>query len=64
MTRNYEEKYPEDAPYEKTTPNARIWRTYEGESNVCDANMVEEPRDNVDLLLRVVLVSPLLSVFL
>ncbi len=29
---NYEEKYPEDAIYEETAPNARVWRTYEDES--------------------------------
>ncbi|KAK0469031.1 uncharacterized protein EV420DRAFT_1257915, partial [Desarmillaria tabescens] len=48
---NYEEKYPEDAIYEETTPNARVWRTYEDESKIHDANMVEESRDNVDVLL-------------
>ncbi|SJL04845.1 uncharacterized protein ARMOST_08216 [Armillaria ostoyae] len=48
---NYEEKYPEDAIYEETTPNARVWRTYEDESRIHDANMVEESRDNVDVLL-------------
>ncbi|KAK0492205.1 hypothetical protein EDD18DRAFT_1358293 [Armillaria luteobubalina] len=48
---NYKEKYPEDAPYEETAPNARVWRTYEDESKIHDANMVEESRDNVDVLL-------------
>ncbi len=48
---NYEEKYPEDAIYEETTSNARVWRTYEDESRIHDANMVEESRDNVDVLL-------------
>ncbi|PBK62393.1 hypothetical protein ARMSODRAFT_997255 [Armillaria solidipes] len=48
---NYEEKYPEDVPYEETVPNARVWRTYEDESRIHDANMVEESRDNVDVLL-------------
>ncbi|KAK0224980.1 hypothetical protein EDD85DRAFT_777702, partial [Armillaria nabsnona] len=48
---NYEEKYPEDAIYEETAPNARVWRTYEDESRIHDANMVEESRDNVDVLL-------------
>ncbi|KAK0462442.1 uncharacterized protein EV420DRAFT_1251210, partial [Desarmillaria tabescens] len=48
---NYEEKYPEDPIYEETTPNARVWRTYEDESKIHDANMVEESRDNVDVLL-------------
>ncbi|KAK0466934.1 uncharacterized protein EV420DRAFT_1506250 [Desarmillaria tabescens] len=45
------EKYPEDVTYEETAPNARVWRTYEDESNSHDANMVEESRDNVDVLL-------------
>ncbi|KAK0442900.1 hypothetical protein EV421DRAFT_1903869 [Armillaria borealis] len=48
---NHEEKYFEDAPYEETAPNARVWRTYEDESRIHDANMVEESRDNVDVLL-------------
>ncbi|KAK0458578.1 uncharacterized protein EV420DRAFT_1748062 [Desarmillaria tabescens] len=48
---NYEEKYPEDPRYEEATPNARVWRTYEDESRSHDANMVEESRDNVDVLL-------------
>ncbi|KAG7453075.1 uncharacterized protein BT62DRAFT_990043 [Guyanagaster necrorhizus] len=42
---NYEEKYPEDAL------NAKVWRTHEDESRIHDANMVEESRDNVDVLL-------------
>ncbi|KAK0489230.1 hypothetical protein IW261DRAFT_1414600 [Armillaria novae-zelandiae] len=48
---NYEEKYPEDATYEETAPNARVWKTYEDESRSHDANIVEESRDNVDVLL-------------
>ncbi|KAK0441430.1 hypothetical protein EV421DRAFT_732643 [Armillaria borealis] len=48
---NYEEKYPEDAIYEETTSNARVWRVHEDESRIHDANMVEESRDNVDVLL-------------
>ncbi|KAK0186003.1 hypothetical protein F5146DRAFT_936741, partial [Armillaria mellea] len=31
--------------------NARVWRTYEDESKSHDANMVEESRDNVDVML-------------
>ncbi|KAK0441419.1 hypothetical protein EV421DRAFT_732294 [Armillaria borealis] len=50
-TYDYEQKYPEDAPYEETAPNARVWRTYEDENRIHDANMVEESRDNVDVLL-------------
>ncbi|SJL04832.1 uncharacterized protein ARMOST_08203 [Armillaria ostoyae] len=50
-TYNYEEKYPEDATYEETTSNARVWRVHEDESRIHDANMVEESRDNVDVLL-------------
>ncbi|PBK66355.1 hypothetical protein ARMSODRAFT_890686, partial [Armillaria solidipes] len=48
---DYEQKYPEDAPFEETAPAARVWRTYEDESRNHDANMVEESRDNVDVLL-------------
>ncbi|PBK64560.1 hypothetical protein ARMSODRAFT_892882, partial [Armillaria solidipes] len=48
---DYEQKYPEDAPYEEAAPAARVWRTYEDESRNHDANMVEESRDNVDVLL-------------
>ncbi|PBK62935.1 hypothetical protein ARMSODRAFT_558636 [Armillaria solidipes] len=50
-TYDYEQKYPEDAPYEEASSNARVWRTYEDESRIHDANMVEESRDNVDVLL-------------
>ncbi|PBK62885.1 hypothetical protein ARMSODRAFT_556595 [Armillaria solidipes] len=48
---DYEQKYPEDAPYEEAASAARVWRTYEDESRNHDANMVEESRDNVDVLL-------------
>ncbi len=48
---NYEEKYPEDAIYAETAPNAKVWRTYEDESRIHDTNLVEESRDNVDVLL-------------
>ncbi|PBK75590.1 hypothetical protein ARMSODRAFT_1013031 [Armillaria solidipes] len=41
-TYDYEQKYPEDVIYEETTPNARVWRTYEDESKIHDTNMVEE----------------------
>ncbi|KAK0442840.1 hypothetical protein EV421DRAFT_1657646, partial [Armillaria borealis] len=50
-TYDYEQKYPEDVPYEEAAPAARVWRTYEDESRNHDANMVEESRDNVDVLL-------------
>ncbi|SJL04754.1 uncharacterized protein ARMOST_08124 [Armillaria ostoyae] len=50
-TYDYEQKYPEDAPYEEAAPAARVWRTYGDESRNHDANMVEESRDNVDVLL-------------
>ncbi len=48
---NYEDKYPEDPTYHETAPNARVWRTYADESVIFDANMVEDSRDNVDVLL-------------
>ncbi|KAK0227919.1 hypothetical protein IW262DRAFT_1455102 [Armillaria fumosa] len=50
-TYDYEQKYPEDALYEETAPAARVWRTHEDESRIHDAIMVEESRDNVDVLL-------------
>ncbi|KAK0210139.1 hypothetical protein DFS33DRAFT_1290895 [Desarmillaria ectypa] len=51
-TYNYEEKHPGDAIYELgTAPNARVWRTYEAEGRIYDANMVEECWDNVNILL-------------
>ncbi|KAK0185853.1 hypothetical protein F5146DRAFT_1227512 [Armillaria mellea] len=50
-TYDYEQKYPEDAPDEEAAPAVRVWRTYEDESRNHDANMVEESRDNVDVLL-------------
>ncbi|KAK0491496.1 hypothetical protein IW261DRAFT_1556638 [Armillaria novae-zelandiae] len=42
---NCEDRFPEDLMYEETTLNARVWMTRD------DANMVEEIRDNVDVLL-------------
>ncbi|KAK0503503.1 hypothetical protein EDD18DRAFT_634569 [Armillaria luteobubalina] len=48
---NYEEKYPEDAYCEELGPNARFFRTYLAERAIYDANMVEESRDGVDVLL-------------
>ncbi|KAK0239880.1 hypothetical protein EDD85DRAFT_949742 [Armillaria nabsnona] len=48
---NYEEKYPEDAYCEETGQNARVFRTYLDERTIYDANMVEESRDGVDVLL-------------
>ncbi|PBK86592.1 hypothetical protein ARMGADRAFT_940347, partial [Armillaria gallica] len=48
---NYEDKYPEDPIYHETAPNARVWRTYVDESVIFDANMVEDSRDSVDVLL-------------
>ncbi|KAK0222752.1 hypothetical protein EDD85DRAFT_960007 [Armillaria nabsnona] len=48
---DYEQKYSEDARYEETGPNARVWRTCLDESIVFDMNMVEQLRDSVDVLL-------------
>ncbi|KAK0474799.1 hypothetical protein IW261DRAFT_1369119, partial [Armillaria novae-zelandiae] len=50
-TYDYEQKYPEDAPFEEAAPAARVWKTYEDESRKRDVNMVEESRDSVDVLL-------------
>ncbi|KAK0482551.1 hypothetical protein IW261DRAFT_1314934, partial [Armillaria novae-zelandiae] len=48
---NYEDRFPEDPIYEETTPNARVWMTHQAESAIHDANLLEEIRDNVDVLL-------------
>ncbi|PBK93080.1 hypothetical protein ARMGADRAFT_872821, partial [Armillaria gallica] len=48
---NYEDRFPEDPIYAETLPNARVWRMHQAESEIHDANMVEEIRDNVDVLL-------------
>ncbi|KAK0444316.1 hypothetical protein EV421DRAFT_1890530 [Armillaria borealis] len=48
---NYEERFAEDAQYEETGSNARVWRVYQEESAIHDGNMVEEARDHVDVLL-------------
>ncbi|PBK78673.1 hypothetical protein ARMSODRAFT_925129 [Armillaria solidipes] len=48
---NFEDIFPEDPIYAETAPNARVWRTHQAESAIHDANMVEEIRDNVDVLL-------------
>ncbi|SJL00930.1 uncharacterized protein ARMOST_04245 [Armillaria ostoyae] len=48
---NYEDRFPEDPIYAETAPSARVWRTHQAESAIHDANMVEEIRDNVDVLL-------------
>ncbi|SJL00909.1 uncharacterized protein ARMOST_04223 [Armillaria ostoyae] len=48
---NYEDRFPEDPMYAETAPSARVWRTHQEESAIHDANMVEEIRDNVDVLL-------------
>ncbi|PBK78688.1 hypothetical protein ARMSODRAFT_1011232 [Armillaria solidipes] len=48
---NYEDRFPEDPMYEETTTNARVWKTHQAESAIQDVNMVEEIRDNVDVLL-------------
>ncbi len=40
---NYEEKYPDDAIYEETTSNARVWRVHEDESRNHDATWSKNP---------------------
>ncbi len=61
---DYEQKYPEDAPNEEAASAARVWRTYEDESRNHDANMVEESRDNVDVLLVFVSLAVVLLYFI
>ncbi|KAK0439218.1 hypothetical protein EV421DRAFT_876136 [Armillaria borealis] len=50
-TSDYEQKYPEDAMYEEAGPYARVWRTYQDETQIHDTAMVEDSRDSVDVLL-------------
>ncbi len=58
---DYEDRFPEDPIYAETAPNARVWRTHQAESEIHDANMVEEIRDNVDVLLVFVSEIPIIS---
>lgn len=37
--------------YEEAGPYARIWRTYQDETQIHDTGMVEDSRDSVDILL-------------
>ncbi|KAK0200825.1 hypothetical protein DFS33DRAFT_1265535, partial [Desarmillaria ectypa] len=48
---DYEQKYSEDAKGEEMGPFARIWRTYLDECAIFDAEMVEDWRDGLDVLL-------------
>ncbi|KAK0436780.1 hypothetical protein EV421DRAFT_1715721, partial [Armillaria borealis] len=47
----YERKYPEDEKHEELGPFARFWRTYLDECAVFDAEMIEDWRDRLDVLL-------------
>ncbi len=47
----YERKYPEDEKHEELGPFARFWRTYLDERAVFDAEMIEDWRDRLDVLL-------------
>ncbi|KAK0440909.1 uncharacterized protein EV420DRAFT_1216760, partial [Desarmillaria tabescens] len=48
---DYEQKYSEDVRGEEMGPFARIWRTYLDECAIFDAEMVEDWRDGLDVLL-------------
>ncbi|KAK0492092.1 hypothetical protein EDD18DRAFT_1184718 [Armillaria luteobubalina] len=50
-TYDYKQKYPEDAPYEEASPAARVWKTYEDESGKHHVEIVQESRDNLNVLL-------------
>ncbi|KAK0474811.1 hypothetical protein IW261DRAFT_1341270, partial [Armillaria novae-zelandiae] len=50
-TYDYKQKYPEDAPYEEAAPAARVWKTYEDESGRHHVKIVQESRDNLNVLL-------------
>ncbi|KAF9018393.1 hypothetical protein BDZ89DRAFT_960150, partial [Hymenopellis radicata] len=48
---HYEEKYPPDPVCEEMSPHARVWRMYQDESQMHDLAMVDDSKDNVDVLL-------------
>ncbi|KAK0216157.1 hypothetical protein IW262DRAFT_1277049, partial [Armillaria fumosa] len=48
---DYEQKYSEDARGEEMGLFARIWRTYLDECAIFDAEMIEDWRDGLDVLL-------------
>lgn len=48
---DYKQKYPPDAIYEETGPNARVWRMCLDEFAIFDADLAEDFRDTVDVLL-------------
>lgn len=48
---DYEQKYPPDPIYEETGPNARVWRMCLDEYAIFDADLSDDFRDTVDLLL-------------
>ncbi|KAK0196672.1 hypothetical protein F5146DRAFT_919612, partial [Armillaria mellea] len=53
------QKYLSDAVGEEMAPNARFWMTYNDEAAVSDAEVMEQYRDTIDILL--VFVRPILS---
>lgn len=48
---DYEQKYPDDEPYTELSPMARIWKVFLDECAKFDAEMVEDWRDALDVLL-------------
>lgn len=58
-TYDFKQKYPPDAVGEEMAPNARFWRTYNDEAAVSDAEVMEQYRDTIDILL--VFVRPMRS---
>ncbi|KAF9029701.1 hypothetical protein BDZ89DRAFT_950306, partial [Hymenopellis radicata] len=48
---DYEQKYPPDPIYEEAQPNSRVWRVCIDEFQIFDADLAEDARDTVDVLL-------------
>lgn len=48
---DYEQKYPEDEPYQEMGPMARIWKVFLDECTKFDAEMTEDWKDALDVLL-------------
>ncbi|PBK78633.1 hypothetical protein ARMSODRAFT_1011186 [Armillaria solidipes] len=50
-TYDFKQKRPPDAVGEEMAPNAIFWRTYNDEAAVSDAEVMEQYRDTIDILL-------------
>ena len=55
---DYEQKYAEDEEFKEMGPMARVWRVFLDECGAFDAEMVEDWRDALDVLLVFVSLHP------